>query len=463
MIAPLAGFPASVGGDGAVAAVVRALLTALGCTVLRGPDDGVLRVGASAVSVPAGTDLELWASSGAAQLTGRCDGPPLAPAAPVAAGLAAAAAVLEVLTFEQGHRVAVDGPALLGERAATTGGRRRGDVSVGGGCRLLRSADGWLAVSLPRPTDWDLVPAWLQAPAEWAGVVDAVAAAPTSDLVAGAQRLGLAVAALPVRATLREPWRLIGRPGPRGRRPPLVVDLSALWAGPLCAQLLGQAGADVVKVESTDRPDGARRGQQKFYDLLHAGHRSVALDLRSPGGIAQLRELLGVADVVVEGSRPRALQQLGIYPEQLLARRTGLVWVSVTAHGRVGSDGLRTGFGDDVAAAGGLVAWTHRPLFCADAAADPATGLHAAVAVTACLLAGGSWLVDVPLRDVAAHLAGPDPGRPALAAERGADAWTFSTNSGPMTVSAPRARPTTGTARAMGADTDQVLAEARGR
>ena len=66
--------------------------------------------------------------------------------------------------------------------------------------------------------------------------------------------------------------------------PGLVVDLSSLWAGPLCAQLLGQAGARVVKVESTTRPDGARQGPAGFYDLLHAGQRSVALDLTSPPG-----------------------------------------------------------------------------------------------------------------------------------------------------------------------------------
>src|SRR4029453_19173112 len=98
-------------------------------------------------------------------------------------------------------------------------------------------------------------------------------------------------------------------------RPPLVVDLSSLWAGPLCAHLLGLQGARVVKVESTGRPDGARRGPAAFFDLLHGGPRGVARDLRDPAGAACLRRLLAAADVVVEASRPRALRQLGIEAE----------------------------------------------------------------------------------------------------------------------------------------------------
>src|SRR5438445_440620 len=60
-----------------------------------------------------------------------------------------------------------------------------------------------------------------------------------------------------------------------------VVDLSAMWAGPLCASVLGMAGADVIKVEDPRRPDGARFGPPEFFDLLHAGHRSVVLALES--------------------------------------------------------------------------------------------------------------------------------------------------------------------------------------
>ena len=61
-----------------------------------------------------------------------------------------------------------------------------------------------------------------------------------------------------------------------------MVDLSALWAGPLAASLLLEAGARVVKVEARDRPDGARSGPRPFFDLLNAGKESVAIDLSAP-------------------------------------------------------------------------------------------------------------------------------------------------------------------------------------
>ena len=66
----------------------------------------------------------------------------------------------------------------------------------------------------------------------------------------------------------------------------VVIDLSALWAGPLCGDLLARSGATVVKVESTQRPDGARRGARAFFDLLNGRKRSVGLDLQSRQGTA---------------------------------------------------------------------------------------------------------------------------------------------------------------------------------
>src|SRR4051794_23939288 len=77
----------------------------------------------------------------------------------------------------------------------------------------------------------------------------------------------------------------------------LVVDFSALWAGPLCANLLGLAGARVVKVETPSRPDGARGGNPDFYRLLHAGHRSVVADPHEPDGRRFLHALVEAADV----------------------------------------------------------------------------------------------------------------------------------------------------------------------
>jgi len=200
----------------------------------------------------------------------------------------------------------------------------------------------------------------------------------------------------------------------------VVADLSSMWAGPLCARLLGLAGAQVIKVESPARPDGARAGNREFFDWLHAGHRSLSLDFSTRAGRAVLASLLEVADVVIESSRPRALAALGVAPG-MIRHPPGQVWLSITGYGR--SLPERVAFGDDAAVAGGLVGWPEGeraageppgPVFCADAIADPLTGACGALAVALSRSAGGGELIDLPMRDVAAAFAAaaPDHGVP---------------------------------------------------
>lgn len=385
-----------------------------------------------------------WAGSGALALTGDAAG----------AGLVAPRGTVERIVA-LGAALGVDALALLVERAAVAGLSRRGAVSCGGATRLLPvGGGGWLAVSLARPDDVDLVPAWLGLagpPADvWAAVATAARGAPdAAALAAAGAGLGLAVGALPrsppeaAGAGVADPVvaERVGEAPPLAGRP-LVVDLSSLWAGPLCTRLLGERGSRVVKVEATGRPDGARQGPPAFFDLLHAGQRSVALDFRDPAGLDRLRRLVGAADVVVEGSRPRALAQLGIAPA---GQR---VWLSITGHGRTGAAADRVAFGDDAAVAGGLVAWggDGRPRFVADAVADPLTGLAAAGAVTAALAAGGRWRLDAALSRVAAVVAGTDAGA----------TWAPARPGEAVAPVAPRPR---GRAPDLGADTGAVLAE----
>ncbi len=458
-MAPLTGFRFRQVGTGPVETRAGALLAMLGADVVP-DDDGPLHgtldgtgwvdptdatTGDAPVVVTAGrqTGLAGWGASGALALTGRADGPPLLPLGDVAAGLHAAAAVVELLSALGGTRVVLDGPALLGERAALTGATRAGATTVGGAGRLLPTADGWIVVSLPRETDLELLPAWLGLEAAgddtvpWPAVAAVVAGSRSTPLVAAGRELGLAVAAVPAPGTPSADEQLVARgqswppapflldgalptgsgPVPAGalavRPRPLagrtVVDLTSLWAGPLATSILAAAGVDVVKVESTDRPDGARAGDPRFFALLDAGKDHLVLDLASPDGRAELRRRCAGADLVVEASRPRALDQLGV------ERRAP--WCSITAYGRTGPWAQAVGFGDDAAAAGGLVAWDDDgPVFVADAAADPATGLVAAAAALAVLI-GAPADVDLALREVAAHLvatedaAGPAPDR----------------------------------------------------
>ncbi len=177
----------------------------------------------------------------------------------------------------------------------------------------------------------------------------------------------------------------------------------------------------------------------------------------SADGRRDLRDLLAAADVVIEASRPRALAQLGLGPDDLGPDGPGL-WVSITGHGRSGPGADRVAFGDDAAAAGGLVAWTARgPVFAGDALADPLTGLAAAAAAAGATRTGGSpdggrrWLVDLALAEVAAWVAGGDlavAGPP----------WTEVAD---PPLPPPVTRPPT-PAPAPGADTEAVLAAVRG-
>jgi crotonobetainyl-CoA:carnitine CoA-transferase CaiB-like acyl-CoA transferase len=309
-------------------------------------------------------------------------------------------------SIERRAGIAVDGLGLLAERAAIAGLTRAGDRSAGGAARLMPSTDGWLAVSLARPSDVSDLPAWLETEVDeedpWPAVAAAVSTRSTGALVDRATPFGLPVAAL---ASVARPYaRPAEPPKPVSLDGVLVVDLSSLWAGPLCTRLLCDAGATVTKVESRSRPDGARRGPPAFFDRLNAGKKGVGLDF--DGEAAELHDLVSRADVVVEASRPRALAQFGIAAEAFLARGGGpRVWVSITGYGRADP---RVAFGDDAAVAGGLVVYDDAgPCFCADAVADPLTGMVAADACLAALGSGERVLLDIPLAGVAAAFAGP--------------------------------------------------------
>jgi hypothetical protein len=326
-------------------------------------------------------------------LTGHRDGPPLSPGWQVASAMRGAARALRALGGPE-----IDGPALLGERAANAGFTRNGAISPGGSCRILATADSWVALNLARPSDVDVANAWLDdagldATDPWPRVASAIASVPTAELLARSAGLGLALGALD-EIDVSAPFVITGPGSSRVGGVPLVVDLSSLWAGPLCANLLAASGARVVKVESAERPDAMRRGSPSFFELLHHGHEQVDLAFTDPRGRSALRRLLDDADVVVEASRPRALAQLGIDAFDYVER--GTTWISITGYGRAAPE--RVGFGDDVGVAAGLVAGGgDEPLFCADAIADPIAGLHAAVAGLAVLAHGGGRLVDVSM------------------------------------------------------------------
>jgi hypothetical protein len=397
-------------------------------------------------TAPSAGRIADWAGSGVVALTGRPDGPPLVPPGRAASRARELAAHLAAAT---GGQIRVDGPALLGERAALTGHRRAGRVSPGGACRLLPTADGWAAVSCARPDDPALLGALVGAelPADpWPGIAAWLETHSGAELAERATLLGVPAAPVAGPVAPATPVPPVASVQAEGL---LVVDFSALWAGPLCAHLLGLGGARVVKVETPQRPDGARRGDPDFYRLLHGGHRSVVLDPTEPAGRRALHALVAAADVVIEASRPRALAGWGLDADAAVA--AGTTWVSITAAGRA-SD--RVGFGDDVAASAGLVAWDDHadPVFCGDALADPLAGLTAA----ALALSAEPALHDVSMAGVVAATLDGSGSVPARHGPRG---WVVDTADGPVPVADPVARTPVGTAPESGADTAAVLAE----
>jgi hypothetical protein len=352
-----------------------------------------------------------WADSGAMALTGAVAGPPRlvegAPATTMQGALLALAALARTAGLDPAR---LPDARALSERAWYLGLRRAGRISAGGATRLLDAADRQVAVTLSRSADFEALPAltgWEARDSDpWTGLAAWVREATAAEVVERAELLGLAAGAVDVSLPAEPPVPAPALESPAPLRGPiLVVDLSALWAGPLCGHLLALLGARVVVVESTTRPDPTRTVAPGFHELLRGGAELLTIDFGTAEGVGALTELLHRADVVVESTRPRALHQLGIHAAEVVATAKACSWVSITAYGRADN---RVGYGDDVAAAAGLLG--AEGVFAGDAIADPLTGAHAAVAALAGTVTGRSSVIDLAMYDVAraARTAMPD-------------------------------------------------------
>jgi hypothetical protein len=361
---------------------------------------------------------------------------------------------------------ALTGATILGERAAINGWRIGGEVSPGGGCRLYRAADDSIAFNLARDDDRALLPALFEQGFDTSSdavIASLIARSNAAELVSRARMLGLAVAReneadLPLHA----PGRLIGQGAkapPPAKRAPLIVDFSALWAGPLASHLMQLAGAEVIKVESKGRLDGMRDGDREFFALVNQGKASVALDFTSNADRAALRRLIRGADIVIEASRPRALRNLGLDADAIVREQAGLIWLTITAHGASGEYTDWVGFGDDCGVAAGLSAALREASgatgFVGDAIADPLTGLNAALIGWNAWRSGAGGRYDASLR-ACAQAALTDARREDVAAlDASLKAWAVAR--GALFPDVPR-RPITEPIAAPGADNARLLA-----
>lgn len=172
--------------------------------------------------------------------------------------------------------------------------------------------------------------------------------------------------------------------GLTGRR---IVDLTSMWAGPLCTELLGRAGARVDKVASEARPDGL--AGTTMYAELNAHKTVIDIDPRFTTGRHDLERLLASADLLVTSLSPRALTNLDLLPQQLSARHPRLCTLAITAFEPDSPERNWVAYGTGVHAVVGLGWLGDKPQVPAYSYPDPLAGLRAA-SVAADQLAGSA-------------------------------------------------------------------------
>ena len=154
--------------------------------------------------------------------------------------------------------------------------------------------------------------------------------------------------------------------GPKGALDGItVIELGQFIAGPFCGQLLGDMGADVVKVEAPGLGDPMRQwgnGEHKvWWEVIGRNKRSVTANLREAKGQDLVRRLLAQADIMVENFKPGTIERWGLGPERLHAVNPGLIIVRISGYGQTGPYASRAGFGGVAEAMSGLRAIVGEP------------------------------------------------------------------------------------------------------
>ncbi|GGH07553.1 CoA transferase [Glycocaulis albus] len=202
-----------------------------------------------------------------------------------------------------------------------------------------------------------------------------------------------------------------------------VLDLSRVLAGPWCAQILGDLGADVIKVENPDGGDDTRgwgppfmpdeaggEGDAAYYLCANRNKRSIAVNLREAEGQAIICQLAAQSDVVIENYKTGGLKRFGLDYESLKQDNPSIVYCSVTGFGQTGPSAHLPGYDFLIQAMGGLMSVTgeDEPVKVGVPIVDLFTGVYAAGAILAALVArdqgrGGQY-IDMALFDVQAAM-----------------------------------------------------------
>ncbi|MGY0460929.1 CaiB/BaiF CoA transferase family protein [Kitasatospora sp. cg17-2] len=195
-----------------------------------------------------------------------------------------------------------------------------------------------------------------------------------------------------------------------------VVELAGIGPGPFAAMLLGDLGADVVRV---DRPEPSPLGIEPVYDLANRNKRSVVVDLKDPEGPGRALDLVARADLLIEGYRPGVAERLGVGPDACLARNPALVYGRMTGWGQYGPLAARAGHDLGYTAVAGVLGLVAPTAAAADPDGPPAVpanllgdyaggSLYLVVGLLAALhharATGAGQVVDAAVVDGAAHL-----------------------------------------------------------
>lgn len=203
-----------------------------------------------------------------------------------------------------------------------------------------------------------------------------------------------------------------------------VIDASTILAGPLCCQILGDFGADVIKIEHPVYGDSMRgHGGQKdgvpiWWKEISRNKRTIGLNLGNPDGAEVFLRLAAMADIVVENFRPGTLERWGIGPEELRAANPELILVRLTGFGQTGPYSSRPGFGTLAEAMSGFAYLTGDPdgppTLPAFGLADSICGIAASSAVMMALRhrdvnGGGGQVIDLSILEPIMAAVGPGP------------------------------------------------------
>jgi crotonobetainyl-CoA:carnitine CoA-transferase CaiB-like acyl-CoA transferase len=229
----------------------------------------------------------------------------------------------------------------------------------------------------------------------------------------------------------------------QGRR---VLDLATIYAGPLVAQLLGDFGAEVIKIEHPTRPDGMRgHGRQKdgiglWWKMVARNKRTLGLKLSEPEGAELLLQLAETADVLVENFRPGTLERWGLGYDALVAVNPRLILVRVTGFGQTGPYAAKPGFGTLIEAMSGFAAMTGEPegapVLPPFGLADGIAGIAGAMATMMALYhrdanGGAGQVVDLSVFEPLVTVLGPQPITYDVLGEVPARTGNLSTNNAP--------------------------------